>query len=549
MPDNNNDAPDRMPLWLLPQFNEPTTIDTPSDDGTTPSDADSHTSAAPAQHRSNHTAAGLLSAAGHTNVATSAGPPTAAPPSTHVAGVLTAQERRRLVRTLVGAVTDDLTAAMSDRRSQIDDPKNPNKDLAPYTDDEERELVRRFIVDQMQRYINATITAGQQAFPVDEQHSIEKSIFDTICGLGPIQAIVELPDVEDIFIHGTRCHSVDPEGVKTYHSEIADTDEEVIEWITNLAQRASGGGRLFSQMHPHVRLNLEGGIRFTADAWTVPRPAVAIRMHRHKNVTLDDCVKMKTMPPLLARIFATGERGGMSMVAAGDMGSGKTMHIRAIANSLPLGTRIGTVETERELFLHELDGRRDDVVSYEILTGGGEIDAKSGKQLGSVGLGAMMYSAVRHRLDRLMVGEVAGLEIIHMLKAMQFTKGSLSTTHARTARGAIDRLVTCATEDHTVTEGYATRQVAFHINLIFHLEIDISHDENGNQTKQRYVDEVIYLEPGENGEPATTTIYKGKAGGIGQFGSFPPAMLKQLRAGGFTDTEIPPNSLEWDEAS
>lgn len=543
MPENN--APDRMPLWLLPQFSEFETLDAATDTESVNGDTE-HAPESPQHNGRSHTAAGLLSAAGH-NPKPVAETPTR-PQNTPIS-TLAAKNRRRLVRNLVGHVTDELTADISERRRQVEDENEPTPSLAPYTRDEERELGRRIIADHMQRFINGTITAGGQPLTVDEQHDIEKSVYDTLFGLGPIQAIVELPGIEDIFIYGTHCHSVDPDGARTDYGDIADTDDEVIEWISNLAARAPGGGRLFSQMHPHLRLNLEGGIRFTADAWTVPRPEVSIRLHRHKNIVLEDCVNLKTMPSVLARVFECGQRGGMSMVAAGDMGSGKTMHIRAIANSLPLGTRIGTVETERELFLHELPGREGDVISYEILTGGGEIAGSTGKELGSVDLGDLLYSSVRHRLDRVMVGEVAGKEIIHMLKSMQFTKGSLSTTHARTARGAIDRLVTCATEDHTVSERYATRQVMFHINLIFHLEIEFDTDENGKTTKHRFVDEVIYLEPGENGEPAITTVYKGGRGGEGHFGSFPPVMVKQLYAGGFTTDEIPPNTLTWEEAS
>ena len=76
-------------------------------------------------------------------------------------------------------------------------------------------------------------------------------------------------------------------------------------------------------------------------------------------------------------------------------------------------------------------------------------------------------------------GEVAGGEIIDMFKAMQMAKGSLSTTHAYTAAGAVDRLVTCALEAGVPTE-YAYRQVAHHINLIIQLQTDYEFADTGD---------------------------------------------------------------------
>ena len=60
-------------------------------------------------------------------------------------------------------------------------------------------------------------------------------------------------------------------------------------------------------------------------------------------------------------------------------------------------------------------------------------------------------------LQRVIVGEVRGREVIPMFQAMQTGAGSMSTTHASSARGAIDRL-TCAEAAH-ITMDYAYLQV------------------------------------------------------------------------------------------
>lgn len=517
-PDSYDDSAAGIPTWILPAA-EPAPIPPPE---------------TPTEHLpGRRPAADLITAA------------TPAATLDPTATTLTARDRRTLVRRISTDVANDLNEQKATRKKEAE----TDDTLAAYTRPEERELARNLITDYVQRHVNADITAGRRPFGTAEQQVIEQGILDTLFGLGPVQPVVDHPDVEDIFINGVHCHSIDSRGDTTDWGDIADTDDEVIDWITNLAARAGGGGRTFSQMNPHLRLNLDGGIRFTADAWTTERPHVALRLHRHKNITLDDCVGMGTMPHELAHLIGCGIRGGMKLIYAGEMGSGKTMHARATANALPLHTRIATVETERELFLDELPGREHNVIAYEILTGGGERD-DNGNVIGSVWLDRLLYATTRQRVDVIIVGEVAGKEIINMVKAMQYSKGSICTTHALTARGIVDRLSTLATEDPNVSREYATEQLVFYSDLLIHLTTDITVAPDGTQTKNRFIDEVVYVEPGEEGRAAFTTIYRrDPTTGTGDFGSFPGPMMAQLRRGGYDpNIDLPPNTLRFEEA-
>ena len=79
-----------------------------------------------------------------------------------------------------------------------------------------------------------------------------------------------------------------------------------------------------------------------------------------------------------------------------------------------------------------------------------------------------------------------------MFKAMQAGRGSLSTTHAESARDAIERLATCALEAGAhITEAYAYRQIAQHIDLVVQVAVT-DHTATGG-AKHRYVAEVVHL--------------------------------------------------------
>jgi Flp pilus assembly CpaF family ATPase len=118
---------------------------------------------------------------------------------------------------------------------------------------------------------------------------------------------------------------------------------------------------------------------------------------------------------------------------------------------------------------------------------------------------------------------------------MQAGAGSLSTTHAYSARSAIERLVTCATAaGGHVSETFAYRQVAEHIDLIVQITLEDTTTAGAGcgGVRRRYVSEVIAVEPGENGQPAVTDVYRAGPDGRAVPGTL-PQWLTGLAAHGF----------------
>lgn len=561
MTDRNEQDPARIPLWLV--LNEVDESDALAIDHQSASDVrgvdsgESHhldsTGALHTQHRSNSAAASLLSAAGHGNAvptATMSEPAWTPPPAASeivksIDSAGSAVAYRRLVRKLVDEASQELSQVVAARKHDVESDETADT-LLPYTQEEEQHKGREIIADKVKRHITFGIESGSGAIDASAEKQLAQDVYNTIFGLGPLQVLVDDPTIENILLTGTRVVVMYPDGRLQKRPKIFDSDEELIDWLINLGQRSEGGGRTFAVNNPHLRLNLPGNIRLSAMAWTVPEPHVAIRLHRLKDITLDTLVGYKVMPDLLANLLAAMVIGGASIVTSGPMGSGKTTLTRALANALPLETRIGTAETERELFLHEMPGREDFIVPAEVITGGGERDSTTNEFKGATDLSAILYAFVRMQLERVIVGEVAGKEIIAMFKAMQMAKGSLSTTHADDAKGAINRLVTVALEAG-VTERYAIRQVAAHINLIVQLDTAYSTNDAGERVHTRYISEIIWIEPGEDGMPAVSTIYEGIPGGTGKYGTLPPKLRRKVIEGGFPEQSIPRHSLRFEE--
>ena len=315
---------------------------------------------------------------------------------------------------------------------------------------------------------------------------------------------------------------------------VADSDEELIETLAFLAARSGGssgsGERAFTPANPILDLTLHGGARLAARAWITPRPTVVIRRHRLTEVDLADLQRLGMVDGVLAEFLAAAVRANKTIVVSGPQGAGKTTLVRALCNEMDPWERLGTIETEYELHLHEMPERHHRIVAHEARPGTGERTA-GGRAAGEITLDDLLYASLRLNLSRIIVGEVRGKEVIPMFKAMQAGAGSLSTTHAHDARAAIERLVTCALEAGPhVTQEYAYLQIASHIDLIVQIGVDDQTSRGGR--KHRYVSEVVEVARGEGGRPAISDLFAPGPDGR----AVPrtrPSFLADLQAAGF----------------
>ncbi len=120
----------------------------------------------------------------------------------------------------------------------------------------------------------------------------------------------------------------------------------------------------------------------------------------------------------------------MSLMVLGSTGAGKTTTLNAFSGFIPSNYKIFTVEEVAEINLPH-----DNWVSSISRTGYGAQDE------GSIGLFDLLKSAVRHRPDYIVVGEVRGDEAYVLFQAVATGHGGLCTMHADTVESSLKRLV------------------------------------------------------------------------------------------------------------
>lgn len=398
-----------------------------------------------------------------------------------------------VVRRIQGEVNADL-----DRYAQ-------RADTTALTRDTQRQLAIRLITEKTAAWADAETLAGRPPSPAAEA-AIADAVLAAMFGLGRIEQLLADDDVEEIFING-----VDPavkrfaDGRTELAAPVADSDADLLDQLRAIATYHGQNERAVTSAWPFLNLRLPDGSRLAAQWSITPHPQVTIRRHRFTDITLPQLVAMGTISEAMAAFLAAAVAAHRSILVVGSPGAGKTTLLRALAQCLPTWERFATLETEYELLLHELPGRFPLILPAEARPGSGE-RGENGRAAGEVTLADIFPELLRHGLDRILVGEVRGAEVIPMLAAMsRGCRGSMATFHADSALGTFEALASLLGEHKpNWNHAAAMAQIATAVDVIVYL--DTAPTTLGGKT--RFVSDIIEVGPvGENGQPATTAIF------------------------------------------
>ncbi|GAA3702456.1 ATPase, T2SS/T4P/T4SS family [Microlunatus aurantiacus] len=363
-----------------------------------------------------------------------------------------------------------------------------------------RSLIRRIVAD----HVRALHRDGADLWSTERELAYVQAVENAVFGYGRLQVLLDLPDVENIEIHGWSSVVVQyGDGRREKMPPIADSDEELVEAIRFLGQN-NQPSRPFDDIHPTMTLALGDRFRLHAIGFGLShRPSVVIRQHILTDVTLADLSAGGLMPVEVARFLDAAVLARKSMVISGDQGAGKTTLLRALINAIPANERFGTIETDYELMTHLQPGR-ENILALQARVGHGETNG--GTAVGDFTVADLMPEALRQNLSRLVVGEVRGSEAAAMFEAMQAGTGTMSTTHSHSAASTIDRLASRVAQGGVLTVDEAYRQIAHNIALFVFVRLEDDTWKGG--VRRRFVSEIRQVTRAiENGRPVTHLVY------------------------------------------
>lgn len=393
---------------------------------------------------------------------------------------------------------------------------------------------------EIANYNSRQVAGGGQPLSTGAVARLRTAVLDAIFGLGRLERLLHLEGLEDIYIRGADNVILSfADGRKVAGPPVADSDAELIADLQHLAAVNPHGERAFSTADKMLDLTLPNGDRLSASAWFTPRPMVTIRRHGYVDIALDTLVELGALDEAMQQFLVAAVQAGINVVVSGLPASGKTTMIRALLNELPPSVALGTIESEFELGLHNLRHRHPNVWAAQTMAGGED-------GAGAITLSDLVVHSLRQSIDRIIVGEVRGQEILPMLDAMQAGKGSVSTVHATSTRHTVDRLVNLAMKAGPhITAAYAYRMIADNVDLVVSIQV-IDETPIGGR-KHRFIQQIDALQLSDDAANgvAFTPIFAPGPDGRGVPTGNRPAWIDQLEMHGFDPAWLVKGASTW----
>jgi pilus assembly protein CpaF len=188
-------------------------------------------------------------------------------------------------------------------------------------------------------------------------------------------------------------------------------------------------GKKLDADSPIMNLRLPDGSRLAALIPPVvnPRPMLTIRKFTARNFTMLDLIERETLTEEQVGVLARSVEHGDNLLISGATNSGKSTLLNVLATFIPDRERILILEDVAELII-----RKPHIISAEA-----QLDTHKNQ----IGFADLLKATLRHRPDRIIVGEIRGPEARVFLDALNTGhRGSLSTIHANGAEDALRRL-------------------------------------------------------------------------------------------------------------
>ena len=314
---------------------------------------------------------------------------------------------------LKGTMHKKVVAAMETERIRISEDPKQNED--------NRSRVGQIIEALLQREANLTLSRAQR-----EQFVTE--LIDEILGLGPLQALLRDPTINEIMVNAYDKIYIEQKGRLVLLNMRFRDDDQVVQVIKRIVAPV---GRRIDESVPLVDARLKDGSRVNAiiAPLAVSGPTLTIRRFSAKPFTPAQVISFGAITPDMIEFLKNCVILRKNIIISGGTGTGKTTFLNMLSNYIPDGERIITVEDTAELNLTaqhwiRLESRPPNI------EGKGEVSIRD-----------LIKNCLRMRPDRIVVGECRGGEALDMLQAMNTGhEGSLATIHANTPKDALSRL-------------------------------------------------------------------------------------------------------------
>lgn len=314
-----------------------------------------------------------------------------------------------------------------------------------------------------------------------ERDRLVGRVCDFLLGFGPLQSLMDDPEVTEIMVLAPDTIFIERKGRKSIASPRFQNPGQVRVVVERMMRDS---GRRLDESNPYCDFSLPDGSRVHV---IIPPlayrcPQITIRKFLDTIRGVDDLVGRQTLDHRMAGFLTACIRARKNLLFSGATGSGKTTTLSALSAAIDPQERIVTIEDTRELHL-----RQQHVVS--LITRPPNIEGT-----GEVSLRDLMRNSLRMRPSRILLGEIRGAEAMEFLQALTSGhRGCSAVLHASSPADSIHRLETLAL--------YAGLQLPVRTireQIVSGLDVIIQHEQQSDGTRKiTHVTEVAGMDEGE----------------------------------------------------
>jgi pilus assembly protein CpaF len=297
--------------------------------------------------------------------------------------------------------------------------------------------------------------------------------FETILPfLKPIEHLILDDTINEVMVNGADHVFIEKDGFLQEVKGVSLGDKALMVAVKNIARRL---GSDISEAKPILDSRLPDGSRVAAviPPCSLYGVTLTIRRFNTRHFEIDDLVRCGTLNQPLANLLEDYVLRRKNILISGGTGSGKSTLASILVRFIPEDERILLIEDTAELHVTQ-----PNLVRFEAR------QEQNGVQ--PVAVRDLLKAALRHRPDRILLGEVRGGEAFDLLQLLNTGhSGTLSTIHASSAKQGLARFTSCVLQSGVELPYSAIKaNIGDSVNAVIHLE---------RRPGRRYVSEVLEI--------------------------------------------------------
>jgi pilus assembly protein CpaF len=248
--------------------------------------------------------------------------------------------------------------------------------------------------------------------------------------LRPIEHLILDPDISEIMVNGPQRIFIEKAGYLQAVPGVKLTSESLLVAVKNIARRL---GDDISEAKPILDSRLPDGSRVAAvlPPCSIHGVALTIRKFNSHRFKMKDLIEVRTLTIALAAQLEEYVAQRKNILICGGTSSGKTTLANLLMEFIPDHERIVLIEDTAEIQVE-----KENVLRFEA--------RREQNGLPAISIRDLLKATLRHRPDRIIVGEIRGGEAFDLLQLLNTGhSGTLSTVHANSAAQGISRFTTC----------------------------------------------------------------------------------------------------------